>query len=461
MRQRSRHCPVEQHASGGVCWRSDARRRDQHLAALVCREDQARRPRGLRGGRREVESTAQASVVRSHRYHHVRRSETLGCWLTWAAARHRLEDGTKRGRRSSRRRGGGPGLDFSSCGGQDGRTVHIDLSPPQTRRRRSSAVAAGATVQGGSGGRSSGQDARPEGNEFCVLRGHATIRRGRAADDDLQVPSCGTPSATWWRTVNVAIEGFTHLICSPRARDHPAGPTRLTLRADARVVTTDYRRGVVQAHLQLDGNGSRKPARGAASHRAGGPGPLRSRSTRTWQGCRTWPARRSAFFRSAATTRATSQSDPGSCRGLALRGRHRVYGATPSGRDLVRPGAEPAEKPDLGAPRGQGRRRGRARVVVVDAGSEEAVIRADPNRHVIQGIVVDGGRGALRLHPASRRGTTTATTSSTWLGCDREDPESREAWMREWVHGRQNASTRSGWATRLGLAAPRGGAVAR
>ena len=68
---------------------------------------------------------------------------------------------------------------------------------------------------------------------------------------------------------------------------------------------------------------------------------------------------------------------------------------------------------------------------------DESVIRADPNRTLIPGMIVDAvvvePWGAI---PPTPRATTTATTTSTWPGrTSRATPRKLERYLDEFVHG--------------------------
>ena len=68
------------------------------------------------------------------------------------------------------------------------------------------------------------------------------------------------------------------------------------------------------------------------------------------------------------------------------------------------------------------------------------MIRADPNRTVIPGTIVDAVvQEPFSCHPASRRGYYDRD-NAFYLAWDAiaRDPESLEAWYREWVYGLAN-----------------------
>ena len=76
-------------------------------------------------------------------------------------------------------------------------------------------------------------------------------------------------------------------------------------------------------------------------------------------------------------------------------------------------------------------------IVVVEEVVEEAVIRADPNRTVIPGIVVDAVvEEPFACHPSFAQGYYDRD-NAFYLAWDSiaKDPDTLEAWLREWVHG--------------------------
>jgi glutaconate CoA-transferase subunit A len=79
-------------------------------------------------------------------------------------------------------------------------------------------------------------------------------------------------------------------------------------------------------------------------------------------------------------------------------------------------------------------------IVVVEEVVEEAVIRADPNRTVIPGIVVDAVvEEPFACHPSFAQGYYDRD-NAFYLAWDpiAKDPDRLEAWLREWVHGTAN-----------------------
>jgi glutaconate CoA-transferase, subunit A len=76
-------------------------------------------------------------------------------------------------------------------------------------------------------------------------------------------------------------------------------------------------------------------------------------------------------------------------------------------------------------------------IVVVEEVVEESVIRRDPNRTVIPGIVVDAVvEEPFGCHPSFAQGYYDRD-NAFYLDWDRiaKDPETLEAWLREWVYG--------------------------
>ena len=79
-------------------------------------------------------------------------------------------------------------------------------------------------------------------------------------------------------------------------------------------------------------------------------------------------------------------------------------------------------------------------IVVVEEVVDEAVIRRDPNRTVIPGIVVDAVvEEPFACHPSFAQGYYDRD-NAFYLEWDRiaKDPEALDAWLREWVHGTAN-----------------------
>ncbi len=79
-------------------------------------------------------------------------------------------------------------------------------------------------------------------------------------------------------------------------------------------------------------------------------------------------------------------------------------------------------------------------IVVVEEVVEESVIRRDPNRTVIPGIVVDAVvEEPFACHPSFAQGYYDRD-NAFYLAWDAiaKDPETLEAWLREWVHGTAN-----------------------
>jgi glutaconate CoA-transferase subunit A len=75
--------------------------------------------------------------------------------------------------------------------------------------------------------------------------------------------------------------------------------------------------------------------------------------------------------------------------------------------------------------------------VVVEEVVEESVIRRDPNRTVIPGVVVDAVvEEPFGCHPSFAQGYYDRD-NAFYLEWDRiaKDPETLEAWLREWVYG--------------------------
>ncbi|MEP6475745.1 MAG: CoA-transferase [Actinomycetota bacterium] len=76
-------------------------------------------------------------------------------------------------------------------------------------------------------------------------------------------------------------------------------------------------------------------------------------------------------------------------------------------------------------------------IVVVEEVVEESVIRRDPNRTVIPGVVVDAVVEApFGCHPSFAQGYYDRD-NAFYLEWDRiaKDPDTLEAWLREWVYG--------------------------
>jgi glutaconate CoA-transferase subunit A len=76
-------------------------------------------------------------------------------------------------------------------------------------------------------------------------------------------------------------------------------------------------------------------------------------------------------------------------------------------------------------------------IVVCEEIVEESVIRADPNRTVIPGLIVDAVvEEPFACHPSYAQGYYDRDNRfyREWDAIAR-DPESLEAWLREWVHG--------------------------
>jgi glutaconate CoA-transferase subunit A len=79
-------------------------------------------------------------------------------------------------------------------------------------------------------------------------------------------------------------------------------------------------------------------------------------------------------------------------------------------------------------------------IVVVEEVVEESVIRQDPNRTEITGIVVDAVvEEPFACHPSFAQGYYDRD-NAFYLAWDAiaKDPETLEAWLREWVHGTAN-----------------------
>ena len=79
-------------------------------------------------------------------------------------------------------------------------------------------------------------------------------------------------------------------------------------------------------------------------------------------------------------------------------------------------------------------------IVVVEEIVEESVIRADPNRTVIPGTIVDAVvQEPFSCHPSFAQGFYDRD-NAFYLAWDAiaRDPESLEAWYREWVYGLAN-----------------------
>jgi glutaconate CoA-transferase subunit A len=75
-------------------------------------------------------------------------------------------------------------------------------------------------------------------------------------------------------------------------------------------------------------------------------------------------------------------------------------------------------------------------IVVCEEIVEESVIRADPNRTVIPGLIVDAVvEEPFACHPSYAQGYYDRDNRfyREWDAIAR-DPESLEAWLREWVH---------------------------
>jgi glutaconate CoA-transferase subunit A len=76
-------------------------------------------------------------------------------------------------------------------------------------------------------------------------------------------------------------------------------------------------------------------------------------------------------------------------------------------------------------------------IVVVEEIVEEPVIRRDPNRTVIPGVVVDAVvQEPFACHPSFTQGYYDRD-NAFYLAWDKiaRDPETLEEWLREWVHG--------------------------
>ena len=98
----------------------------------------------------------------------------------------------------------------------------------------------------------------------------------------------------------------------------------------------------------------------------------------------------------------------------------------------------PPERTDLGPPRlSEGGGFAAERVIVVcEEIVDESVIRADPNRTVIPGLIVDAVvEEPFACHPSYAQGYYDRD-NRFYLDWDAiaRDPESLEAWLREWVH---------------------------
>jgi glutaconate CoA-transferase, subunit A len=79
-------------------------------------------------------------------------------------------------------------------------------------------------------------------------------------------------------------------------------------------------------------------------------------------------------------------------------------------------------------------------IVVVEEVVDESVIRKDPNRTVIPGVVVDAVvEEPFACHPSFAQGYYDRD-NAFYLAWDKiaKDPETLEAWLREWVHGLAN-----------------------
>jgi glutaconate CoA-transferase subunit A len=79
-------------------------------------------------------------------------------------------------------------------------------------------------------------------------------------------------------------------------------------------------------------------------------------------------------------------------------------------------------------------------IVVVEEVVDESVIRKDPNRTVIPGVVVDAVvEEPFACHPSFAQGYYDRD-NAFYLAWDKiaKDPASLEAWLREWVHGLEN-----------------------
>ena len=79
-------------------------------------------------------------------------------------------------------------------------------------------------------------------------------------------------------------------------------------------------------------------------------------------------------------------------------------------------------------------------IVVVEEVVDESVIRRDPNRTVIPGIVVDAVvEEPFACHPSFAQGYYDRD-NAFYLEWDRiaKDPDALDAWLREWVHGTAN-----------------------
>jgi glutaconate CoA-transferase, subunit A len=250
----------------------------------------------------------------------------------------------------------------------------------------------------------------------------------------------------------VAIEGFTHLISfRGRARDHPpaqARPHLARMTPDLDLRPDDRGRRCPQAHLQL----ARQPGRRGPQR-----DPSRIEPARWANG--TLEVEEYSHFGMVARYTAGAANLPF----MPLRS----YFETdlPKANPLIRPiespygdetvYAVPPLKPDVTVIHAQrADANGNTQVwgllgcqkeaafaaerviVVVEELVDEAVIRADPNRTIIPGLVVDAvswSRGAPT--PRTSRAHTIATTASTcdWDPISR-DEDATEAWLRDWVY---------------------------
>jgi glutaconate CoA-transferase subunit A len=88
-------------------------------------------------------------------------------------------------------------------------------------------------------------------------------------------------------------------------------------------------------------------------------------------------------------------------------------------------------------------------IVVCEELVDESVVRADPNRTVLPGLIVDAVVVAPRgCHPSYVQGYYDRDNRfyREWDAIAR-DPERLEAWLREWVHGLESHEE---YADRLG-----------
>jgi glutaconate CoA-transferase subunit A len=92
-------------------------------------------------------------------------------------------------------------------------------------------------------------------------------------------------------------------------------------------------------------------------------------------------------------------------------------------------------------------------IVVVEEVVEETVIRSDPNRTVIPGLVVDAVvHEAFGAHPSYAQGYYDRD-NQFYLEWDRisRDEAATQTWLREWVHGVED---RAGYCAKLGAREP-------